>query len=115
MSVDEELLLLVDRLTAVKSQIEQLAAAARGLEAAITARIPEGPVRDSSGKILAVVKPPGLRFNAKRALEELDEHDITQCQDFSAKRLKEYDPDLYETFRDPSGVASVELINDDDD
>ena len=114
MSVDEELLLLTDRLQVIRSQISQLSDAADNIEAAIVAKLSEGPVRDNSGKILAVVKPPGLRFNTKRALDELDEHEVSQYQDFSPKRLKDADPDLYESFRDPSGNAKVVLSSDDD-
>lgn len=114
MSVDEELLLLTDRLAAVRSQISQLSDAADNLEAAIVAKLSEGPVRDNSGKILAVVKPPGLRFNSSKAEKALEDEMLPEYMGFSAKKLKEYDPDLYESFREVSGNAKVIFNNDDD-
>lgn len=114
MSVDEELLLLTDRLAVIRSQIRQLTDAADNIEAAIVAKLSEGPVRDNSGKILAVVKPPGLRFNSSKAEKELDPAEILKYQGFSAAKLKKLDPDLYESFREVSGNAKVVLSNDDD-
>lgn len=114
MSVDEELVLLTDRLTAIRSSIQQLQDAEAAMVAAITAKITEGPVRDDTGKVIAVVKPPGLRFNTKRALKELHEDILDTYVDFSPKKLKDAEPDLYDSFRDSSGTAKV-IISDDDD
>lgn len=111
MSVDEELRLLCERLHSVQLQIDALNEAKCGLESAILERRSEGEIElDSKSKVR--IKPPGKRFNEKRAREEAPPEVLARCVDFSAKAFRKLDPDLYETFREPSGSPTVEIIND---